>query len=428
MLGMLAIYPLMFKMYFAYWRGRWAEQEEANKAISALFKPITPASAMSINVLTYNAFSMLLFYSAGFSRDFLDFATLYIVGPSVCCSMLYYYHLFGTACFTSVNRRSVLAWLHNFACMCIFAAANATLVALFFFGGYLVEALLLPRSWQCEISFPMEVTELHLKRVVMTFWAIGLFCFVTLPLWRIGHANSMKLLRRTDLQVSLYETALELMYVTCQSTCIYQLNVPLAVLMSLWGLPFHAIHIALGLLEFIFINYSVKFKFCALHQAAHDIKPLYNMTHLEHHICKGIFPTTSTVGLWEFFAFCGGDFFTAALGSIPYLLLQTQYLGANILVHTMWPTDNMAQWHTLHHTIVADIYNVNVPSERDLALSRDYKKYHELLEKSSSFIRLGWLSDLVGLAMMLAAGLVLHYGLGWGVFQVWNDMILTCRS
>jgi hypothetical protein len=198
--------------------------------------------------------------------------------------------------------------------------------------------------------------------------------------------------------------------------------------MTLWGFPFHIIHIGFALLEIIFINYSVQYKFCALHQAAHEIRPLYNMIHLEHHICKGIFPTTSTVGLWEFFAFCGGDFFTVALGSIPYLLLQTQYLGANILVHTMWPTDSMAQWHTLHHTVIADIYNVNVPSERDVVRSRDYKKYHETLSQVSPFIRLSWVSDVIGLAMMVVGGLAIHYGLGWGVFKIWQDMIFTCPA
>jgi len=308
----------------------------------------------------------------------------------------------------------------------MYAFVNFLLVAAFFWFGLMVEKLL-PLSWQCSIEFPLAVTELYIKRVVGVFWLLGLLCLVTLPIWHRGYHVGMQAMGRPT-PMTLYQTALELMYTTCQSTAIFQFNTPVVVIMGLCGYPFRIVHIFLGLLEFVFINYTVQFKFCALHQAAHDIRPLYNMIHLEHHICKGIHPTTSTVGLWEFFAFMGGDYFTMALGSIPYVLLQTQYLGANILVHTMWPSKKMLQWHILHHTVLADIYNVNVPSPRDMARSKDLKKYLPQLETDSPLIRVGWISDAIGLAMMIVGGLFLHYGLGWGVFRVWNDMILTCRA
>merc|ERR1712048_83623 len=119
---------------------------------------------------------------------------------------------------------------------------------------------------------------------------------------------------------------------------------------------------------------------------------------VEHHICKGIHPTSSAAGLWELWVMGGGLQFRHAITcSIPYFDFTVIYFGANLVVHTMWPHPNLVQWHTLHHTIHADVYNVNIPAKYDEENSRDYAKHHKKLEKISVFIRHPDLSDLVAL-------------------------------
>ena len=73
--------------------------------------------------------------------------------------------------------------------------------------------------------------------------------------------------------------------------------------------------------------------------------------------------------------------------AVPYLEFTSIYFGANVVVHTMWPHRSLVQWHTLHHTINADVYNVNTPSKYDQLQSKAYAKYHAKLLKASPFIR-----------------------------------------
>jgi len=202
------------------------------------------------------------------------------------------------------------------------------------------------------------------------------------------------------------------------------LTLPMLMLQARLGLPYHRVHVLAGAVEVIFINQIAKYKFQLLHQLAHDIKPLYHMVHLEHHVCKGIYPNTSAAGMWEFWMLGGSfGFFDRALGSLPYVHFTMIHGGANILVHTMWPWKSLAQWHTLHHIVLADVYSVNVPSDHDRAFSKDFAKYNSKLCAVSPFVRLEWLSDLASACCMLVSAVLLHYGLGWSIFAVWHERL-----
>merc|ERR1712232_1448484 len=142
-------------------------------------------------------------------------------------------------------------------------------------------------------------------------------------------------------------------------------------------------------LEVLLVNQLTQYKFAMLHKLAHDIQPLYRMVHLEHHICKGIYPNTSSAGLWEFWLLGGTiTFGMLPIVHFPYLHFTMIYFGANVLVHTMWPSRRWVQWHTLHHIVLSDVYNVNIPSEHDKLFSKDVKKYEAALAKESLFVQL----------------------------------------
>jgi len=109
------------------------------------------------------------------------------------------------------------------------------------------------------------------------------------------------------------------------------------------------------------------------------------------------------------------------LYNCSYTICQMVYCGANLCVHTMWPHEKMLQWHTLHHTVLADIYNVNIPSELDKQRSRDFGKFNEALSVKSPFVRIPWLSDAAAGGFIVVFGVLFHYVLGWGVTHVWDE-------
>jgi hypothetical protein len=84
----------------------------------------------------------------------------------------------------------------------------------------------------------------------------------------------------------------------------------------------------------------------------------------------------------------------------------------------MWPSEKLLQWHTLHHTLLVDIYNVNVPSPYDREHSAAVKKYQSKLEEVSPFVRYEALSDLASFALMGVVGVIFHYVLGIGIGHV----------
>jgi hypothetical protein len=222
-----------------------------------------------------------------------------------------------------------------------------------------------------------------------------------------------------NVTMSLSETSVELVYQTSQSSSYLFLVTAVLVILQNWGFRVHMIHFMFATLETLLINQAVQFKFCILHQLMHEIRPLYAMTHIEHHICKGIHPTSSAAGLWEFWLAGQGIFFIVqAFAALPFVIFQSIYAGANIVVHTMWPSEKLIQWHTLHHTILADLYNVNVPSPYDRESSEAVKKYQGKLEEVSPFIRYEPLSDLAAFALMGVVGLFFHYVLGIGIGHV----------
>jgi hypothetical protein len=214
---------------------------------------------------------------------------------------------------------------------------------------------------------------------------------------------------------------MELLYQTCQSGSLNFLVIPTVVLLQHhYHFRIYTLHMVLAFIETALINYAVQYKFCIQHQLMHEIKALYAMTHVEHHICKGIHPTTSAVGVWESWTSGIGIGFATlvGLGPIPFLSLQMIYVGANLVVHTMWPVPSLLQWHTLHHTVLADVYNVNIPSRHDREHSKAVAKLDEKLRQISPFVRYEFLSDLVALGFMVVLGAIFHYGFGVGVSRV----------
>ena len=143
------------------------------------------------------------------------------------------------------------------------------------------------------------------------------------------------------------EIFMEVVYQASLSASLSWPQTPIVVLLTnKFGFCVYPIHMAFAIIEVLLVNYAVQLKFCSNHQLMHDIKPLYHITHIEHHICKGIYPTTPGVGLWE--QWCSGpaNLFCDFIGmnSIPFLHLHMGNTGANLVIHTMWPHPKLLQW------------------------------------------------------------------------------------
>ena len=252
-------------------------------------------------------------------------------------------------------------------------------------------------------------------------YALGLVLLVSCPLCCEGYRIVQDLLGR-DTKLSRSEAVMEILYTTSQLGVVLQLQTALAMIQVRLGFHFHFIHFVAVIVEHIFFHYMAQFKFAWLHKLYHEVQPLYRLVHLEHHICKGVYPTTPAAGLWEVWMNGGTLFFCNTLACVPYFFFHTNSCGSNVVAHSMWPHKSCIQWHTLHHVAHSDVYAINVPSDNDEKFSRDVKQYRERLQ-CSPFIRYSFVSDLAGFAMIFVVGFTLHY-CGIGLFHVWNERSL----
>eukprot|EP00931_Biecheleriopsis_adriatica_P052058 TRINITY_DN30253_c0_g1_i1.p1 TRINITY_DN30253_c0_g1~~TRINITY_DN30253_c0_g1_i1.p1 ORF type:complete len:388 (+),score=55.17 TRINITY_DN30253_c0_g1_i1:83-1246(+) len=375
-----------------------------------------------LNVLAYVPFLMLLNWLAGLSMQYQQFMFCWSLMPTLLVGIVYYGYKFGPSSFT-FSWEATGAWLNNWLMANSIALVSFTQVVVHYAVLLQFEAFL-PRNWQGTFSFPVSELETSVQVVVKIFAVWGLLLLASLPLWMHGYKLSLDLVGRGG-DITVWETVLEIVYTTSQAAVVLQLQLPLAMIQVNLGYPFHYIHFIFALLESAMLHAMVKYKYAWLHKLAHEVRPLHHLTHMEHHVCKGIYCTTPAAGLWETWVEGGTLFFCNSLAMIPYLYFHAVVAGANVIVHTMWPHKSMVQWHTFHHVVHADIYAVNIPSAQDMEFSRDVKRLKSSLEKASPFVRHGWLSDATGFLLSAVSGVVLHYVFEIGLFQVWHLRIST---
>ena len=413
---MISSYILTWKIFVASWRKDWANQSKEITKLRLLFQGTEIAPTAMWNVFFFNAMCICMLHWAGFSESFRQFHLLCVALPCITGSACFYHYKFGSSIW-NLNLQNLSLWLQNWFNMQGIALACITQTAIVYVAGLAVEPLL-PNSIQYSVVLPSEAYEQYLPVCVYCFWVLFLLLVFTLPLWRDGYNLSMRVAGR-NATMTLMETFVELLYQTCHSACGLFFSTALVVVQVNAGFPIHLIHLILATAEILLFNQSVQLKFCILHQIMHEIKPLYNMVHIEHHICKGVHPTSMTTGLWESWMSGGTNLIMAHfLFYLPYLLVQSVFTGPNLIAHTMWPRKDLLQWHTLHHTILADIYSVNIPSPYDRECSETVKKYSKELEAVSPFIRNENLSDIAAFALMILIGLFFHYALGLGIGHV----------
>jgi hypothetical protein len=416
MATMISAYTLTWKIFLASWQKDWKKQSTEISQLRTLFHSIDIPANLMWNVIMFNAVTAMLFYLADFSKEFQLFTLVSVELPCIAGSVFYYYYKFGSDVM-KLTFANFSLWIQNWITMQGIAFTCLTQSAIIYLAGLLVEPFL-PSYLQYSVSFPKETYEAYLPVCVYCFWGLFGVLSLSLPVWREGYNLSMKVAGR-NVKMSLSETFVELVYQTSQSSSYLFLVTALFMILQNWGFRVHLIHFMLATIETLLINQAVQFKFCILHQLMHEIRPLYAMTHIEHHICKGIHPTSSAAGIWEFWLAGQGIFFMVqSFTALPFVVFQSIYAGANIVVHTMWPSEKLMQWHTLHHTLLVDIYNVNVPSPYDRKHSEAVKKYQSKLEEVSPFVRYEALSDLASFALMGIVGVFFHYVLGIGIGHV----------
>lgn len=419
--AVLSAYVQTWRWFIAHWTHDWPASKQAAEEMRGLFRPVPVAANLQLNAVSHGAMFLVLLAVCGFSAEFQRFAATCIVAPSVACSALYYHYKYGAAAW-AIGPGALYSFVHNWVAMQGVALVSWTQGAVTYGAVLLVEPLF-PESMRGAITFPLPVVEEYFTRLVYFFWVLGAGLLLTLPVWRRGYRISMDLVGR-QAEVSGAEHAIEILYQTAQGTAVFQTNIPVAILHAQLGFPFHIVHFMAAVVEIIFINFFVQMKFCNMHQLAHQVQPLYQLTHYEHHVCKGIHPSTSAAGLWEFWMYAGTvspTCFGLALHTLPYVQWVMIYCGANVVVHTMWPSERWAQWHTLHHVVLADVYAVNVPSAYDEAHSVDFKKHNKKMSEVSPFASTKWVSDAVAFVFMIIGSIFFHYVFGWSVFAVWHE-------
>jgi len=351
--------------------------------------------------------------------DFRLFACRWICVPSVAGSWAYYYYKYGAAVWC-LDWQILVGWVNN-ACMLVAMGAVSWTANISLYCMLLaLEKVIMPVRLQTAVGFPLDVMETYFKQSVYTMYVLGCVILVTVPIWMKAYHMNMKLVQRKG-HISLSEMCMEIVFHTCQWATTTQFTIPAVAVLAKLGLRNHVIHYVAGIISMSLASVSVRCKFLPFHKMFHKIPALYNMAHYEHHVSKSIHPTTSGAGVWETFVFAGEQIpCMMAFFSIPYVSFFLGYFGVSFVAHIMIPDPRCAQWHTLHHVAVADVYGLNLPTKSDELHSVDFPKYDPILRKTSLLVQHWWATDAVAVLLACVAMVFFHYGMGWSIVNVWH--------
>jgi hypothetical protein len=345
---------LIWKIFYFSWTKNNNEFDKNKEEISKYFQIIDLPINMFLNIISYNLFFFILLNIAGFTDDFKEFALYHITLPSLLFSIFYYVYKFGFQMVFAINIDNITKYLNNWILMFNIGIVSSILI-LFLHQIILQFEYFLPEGLKGVVYFPIESLELYWKRSIYIFYG---FCFILLlflPISVKGYHYNMNILGQNG-RIGYVECAIEIIYMTCNSSTAFMHAIPYILILQKYFFKFHIIHLIVSLIEILLINYIVEYKFSIIHELFHKIKPLLYMCHYEHHITKGIYPTTCGKGIWESFIEGGSVGFTLSIWAYPFFYFQTFYFGGNILYHIMLPYETFVQYHTMHHIINAGYF------------------------------------------------------------------------
>lgn len=420
---MLSSYINVWKIFLASWFQKWDLQKKEIEKFRQQFKKVPVTANLFFNVVYMNVFIIVLLSNGGFSESFQQFALWWVVLPSLTTSLSFYRYHYGPSFMNEISWKTNSNWLQNWILLQAMSLVNMTQTAIIYVFGLVIEKML-PESLQWSYRFPLGMIEEGVQNSLRCFYGLAIILALSTPLWTKGYNISMEVLERKE-RITNLETLIDLVYQTGLTPMFIFSTIPLFAVAESAGFRVHLIHVVFAAIEILLVNWTVQFKFCINHQLFHEIQPLYAMAHIEHHISKGVHSTTLGSGIWESWSAGHNIFITPTfLSTFPYLLFQSLYCGINMLTHTMWPSKYWIQYHTLHHIILADIYNANIPSSYDYKNSKTVKQFDEKLKSISPFVKYPALSDCVGLALMIICGTIMHQGFGIGVARIdWDEVI-----
>jgi hypothetical protein len=425
---MISAYILTWKIVLASWQKDWKKRANAIDQLDKHhFQKVPFVHTLVWNVVISCLLMMWNVHAVGLSQEFCGHIFRTMVVPMITVSLAFYQYRFGASqIYTWETLKSFIPWCQNAWSMFGMSAVSVSQSLLVYGFGFLLEPLL-PEWMRYSLVFPNDMIEESMKLSIRVHWALFVLLTLTLPLWVKGYHISMEVAGR-NARMTPQEAFLECLFLVSQSSQVPVASTAgLLIFQNVFGLRLHLVHFIIAVSEIMCINYFATLKFDVLHEIMHKVQPLYQLTHVEHHICKGTFPCGQPAGLFETYYAAGAPIFSAVfVYAIPYLFLQTVFCGVHCMVHTMWPHPKLLQYHTLHHTINADMYAANVPSSYDKANSRTFAQLHKKLCQTSPFCRYEPLSDMVGAVFMLLFGLFLHYGLETGITKMdWSRVEWT---
>ena len=395
------------------------------EALKASFISIPVEHNLVLNLVSFSLFIPLMNWVVGFSVQHQTFVLLWSILPIFTTGVAYYFYLYGDSAFR-IPLATLLNYVHNGSVVCGISVSCSLQMIVWHVILNVVEKAL-PNYLQGTISFPLSVIESSLQQTIVIMYGFGILLILATPVWVYAYSLNLELLDRKG-KIFPTTVVIEILYTTAQFATVSLMQAIFAIVWIRAGLEFHGVHLISEMLLGMFSHQAALIKFAWVHQLVHEIRPLYALTHIEHHLCQGIYPTTSAFGLWELFLLGGSIFLSPVMGSIPFLSFQLLYCGINIVIHTMWPSRHWAQWHTSHHVVHADVYAINVPSSYDERFSSDLARFRPRLERESPFVRLWWSSDAVGMAFVAISSLALHYVGGVGLGHVWHEGVWTVSA
>lgn len=378
--------PSVLKLYYTYVsEGKISEQ--TLKDINGYFVHIDVCGNLLVNAVMCALFNITLLFSSSFKWETKLFSVYWFI---FCLfgNLVFYVNRFGLyrvvwnalKIFIPTSDNILLPWINNFSAMMILSSGAwfLTLSVYFLISGISSFLYQFTHVEWFRYSFYYDIAIYESCYLFTIYFIIvySLVIFLLVPVWKNTYRELMSIGRGPGkwTHISYTNIGLEILY-TSTSFSVFLTEILFMALNHRLKIKVCLLYIVFGFLEFFFFfDHSVQFKFSPLHRIMHNIKYLYNLVHIEHHICKTIYPNTPGFGYFEFWFVGGGPGIVRSSILFPYLRWIYAYLGLNVFSGHCMLSKKFSSWHLFHHVILADIYGLNKPDNHDITYSNDYQK------------------------------------------------------
>jgi hypothetical protein len=232
------------RLFWAHWRGKGYEAEEQEiRKLKSKFRHVRIVPTLVFNSLSYHLFVFTLLYAAGVSSKTLKLIVLKVLLPSLVVSLAFYRRKFSQLSLSLHDLESyIYNWIHILQLCAVSWSHTFVLMALC--------NVFFPSS--SSVSFPVEVYEEYLLKIIPFFWGGTVLLLLTIRWWKRGLELNQKLMHREKNQTLSYvDLSWEIVYQGALGHSFVYATTAVALILPF---KFRISHLILAAIEFLLIN------------------------------------------------------------------------------------------------------------------------------------------------------------------------------